>query len=186
MESKGVMGYEASLKKAWGIFRGHGKRRIKFLNDEYELDFSKKTVFSLSCDIEAKDYYKILMLHYLANENKVEDIKKDKWISFKELEGGKEYFPAFSKRAIGPLLKKYSDNPMAIFEWAKTLNAEKMDMGNAAISITALPKIKVGIVLWAKDEEFEAGCNMLFNESAKEIFPTEDIAVLGGIIASRA
>ena len=78
------MGYSVSLKKAWDAFREAKKAHVRFLNDEYEVDFSKKTVFSLSCNIEAKDYYKILILHYLANEGKAQDIEKDRWISFKE------------------------------------------------------------------------------------------------------
>ena len=178
------MGYEASLEKAWGVFgAGLGNRRIRFLGDEYEVDFSKKKILSLSRNIEAKDYYKILILHYLAAENKIGDTNKDRWISFKETEGGKEYFPAFRKRAIEPIIKKYGDNPALIFEGARPLSAEKMDAGSAAVSIEVFPGVKVGVVLWAKDDEFSADCNILFNETIKKILPTEDVAVLGGIVA---
>ncbi len=159
------MGYREALEKSWNSFKESEKMQVKFLNDEYEVDFSKKTIFSLSCNIEAKDYYKILILHYLANEDKVASIEGDAWISFKEMDGGKEYFSAFRKRAIEPIIRKYGD--------------DSKDM-----LIQAFPKIKVEIKVWAKDEEFEADCNMLFNESIKKILPTEDVAVLGGIIAS--
>jgi hypothetical protein len=138
----------------------------------------------VSCNTEAKDYYKILILHYLANEGKVSDIKGDKWVSFRELDGGEVYFPAFRKRAIEPILRKYGSNPRGIFERQHFLDTEELDIGNVAISIKAFPKIKVAIVIWAKDEEFEADCNMLFNEGITRILPTEDAAVLGGIVAS--
>ena len=178
------MGYEASLKKAWGAFgAGLRNRRIRFLGDEYEVDFSKKKILSLSRNIEAKDYYKILILHYLASENKIRDTEKDKWISFKELEGGKEYFPAFRKRTIEPILKKYGNDPALIFEGARPLGAEKMSAGSAAVSIEAFPGIRVGVVIWARDDDFSADCNILFNENIKKILPTEDVAVLGGIVA---
>lgn len=180
------MGYEVSLKKAWGAFKGsdEGKGYVKFLGDEYEIGFSQETVTSMSCNIEAKDYYKILILHYLANEDKVLDIETDDWKSFKEMEGGEAYFPAFRKRAIDPILRKYGDNPSAIFERVKALNAERIDTGTAGISIRVFPKVKVGIIVWAKDEEFGADCNMLFNRSINMIVPTEDVVVLSGIIAS--
>ena len=51
--------------------------------------------------------------------------------------------------------------------------------------MNAFPKVKAAIVLWEKDDEFDAECNMLFNSSVKKILPTEDVAVLGGLIASR-
>lgn len=178
------MGYSEALKKSWDAFGGPEKSRVRFLNDEYEVDFSNRKILSSSSNVEAKDYYKILILHYLANESKARDIEKDKWVSFKELEGGEIYFSAFRKRSIEPILRKYGDNPAGIFERKRSLDAEKMDTGDAAISVKVFPKVRVGIVLWAKDEEFSSDCNMLFNESIKVLLPTEDVAVLGGIIAS--
>jgi len=180
------MGYEAALKKAWDAVQDAGvsEQYLKFLNDEYEIDYAEKNIISMSCNIPAKDFYKLLMLHYIANENRVLRIRRDEWISFKDLDGGEAYFPAFKKRAIDPILRKYGDNPSNIFERARFLNADKIDTGTAGISINAFPKIKVAVILWAKDDEFPADCNMLFNPEIKDIFPTEDAAVLGGIAAA--
>ena len=180
------MGYEASLKKAWGELqkKEKDKYQIKFLNNQYEIDLTQKRIFSTSSNIEAKDYYKILILHYLANEGRVQSIENDGWSSFREMEGGKSYFPAFRKRAMKPIIKKYGDNPSLILEHSNSLNLEKIDTGTVGVSMKVFPKIKVGIVLWEKDEEFEADCNILFSKGTKEILPTEDVAVLGGIVAS--
>lgn len=179
------MGYEIALKKAWDVFQdiNTGERYIKFLNDEYEIDYAEKNIISMSCNVPAKDYYKLLILHYLANENRASKASEDNWVSFKELEGGEAYFPAFKKRAIDPILKKYGDNPSGILERLKLFNAKKIDAGTLGISISVFPKIKIAIILWAKDDEFSADCNMLFNPEIKHIFPTEDVAVLGGILA---
>ena len=180
------MGYEIALRKAWDAVQGIDIERgyLKFFNDEYEIDYTEKNIISMSCNVPAKDYYKLLMLHYIANENKVSKIGNDKWISFKEMDGGEAYFSAFRKRAIDPILRKYGDNPSSIFERARHFKAEKIDTGSAAISISVFPKIKIAVILWAKDDEFSAECNMLFNPEIKYIFPTEDVAVLGGITAS--
>ena len=62
--------------------------------------------------------------------------------------------------------------------------ASTADIGSAAISIRAFPKVKVGVVLYEKDEEFEADCRLLFNNSIKTLLSTEDVAVLGGVVAS--
>lgn len=180
------MGYEIALKKAWDAIGESGAREryVRFFNDEYEIDYTEKNIISMSCNASAKDYYKLLILHYIANENKVLKISEDNWISFKELEGGEVYFSAFKKRAIDPILRKYGVNPSGILERCSSFNAEKINSGTAGISISAFPKIKIAIILWARDEEFSADCNMLFNPEIKDILPTEDIAVLGGIIAS--
>lgn len=180
------MGYEIALKKAWEAVKGIDiqEEYLKFLNKEYEIDYIEEDIVSLSDNASAKDYYKLLILHYIANENKVLNIRNDRWISFKEMDGGEAYFPAFKKRAIVPILKKYGDSPSMIFEKARSFNADKIDTGSAGISINAFPKIKVAVILWAKDDEFSADCNMLFNRETREILPTEDVAVLGGITAS--
>ncbi|MFA5388288.1 MAG: DUF3786 domain-containing protein [Candidatus Omnitrophota bacterium] len=180
------MGYEAALQKAWESVLENGikDKYLKFFNDEYEVDYVGRNIVSMSCNAPAKDHYKLLILHYLANENKVSKSAGDAWISFKELEGGETYFPAFKKRAINPVLRKYGDRPLAIFDRAAAFNAERIDQGSAAISINAFQKVKVAVILWAKDEEFPADCNMLFNPEIMYIFPTEDTAVLGGITAS--
>lgn len=180
------MGYEVALKKAWDTVQDAGIKQqyIKFLNDEYEIDYAEKNIISMSCNAPAKDFYKLLLLHYIANENKVLRLRRDEWISFKDMDGGEAYFPAFKKRAIDPILRKYGNNPAGIFERIKSFNAEKIDTGTAAISISAFPKIKIAVILWAEDDEFSADCNMLFNPEIKDILPTEDVAVMGGIIAS--
>ena len=180
------MGYEIALKKAWdAVLKSGAKNRyIKFFNDEYEIDYNQVNIISLSCNSPAKDYYKLLILHYIANENKISKITSNNLISFKEFEGGEVYFSAFKKRAIDPIIRKYGDNPAAIFEKAGYLNAEKLEMDAYAISIGVFEKIKIAVIMRSKDDEFPADCNMLFNPEAKFILSTEDIAVLGGITAS--
>ncbi|MFH1578037.1 MAG: DUF3786 domain-containing protein [Candidatus Omnitrophota bacterium] len=181
------MGYQDSLRKAWDTLSPSRKDsgcRIKFLNNEYEVNLAKKTIISLSNAVKVKDYYKILILHYLASEEKVGQIQRGDWVSFKQMEAGEIYFPAFYKRAIEPILKKYGDNPPLIFKRINSFGATKIDMGTAALSIPVFPKVNIGIVLWEGDDQFDAGCNILFNHNTKIIFPTEDVAVLGGIVAS--
>jgi len=179
------MGYDVALKKAWDVLQGvnTGVGYIKFLNNEYEIDYAEKDIVSVSSNAPAKDYYKLLILHYLANENRVAKASDNNWISFKELDGGEAYFPAFKNRAIEPILKKYGDNPAGIYKRAGFFDAKKIDTGTAGISISAFPKIKIVVILWAKDDEFSSDCNMLFNPEIKDILPTEDVAVLGGITA---
>jgi hypothetical protein len=180
------MGYDTSIQKAWELLQNviDERRTVLFLNSKYEVNPWSRTINPVSGNFECLDHHKILLLHYLANEGKVLDIEGEEWISFNSLPGGRIYYPTFHKRAIMPILQKYGDSPDLILGCTRFLDTEKIDIGSAAISIRAFPKIKVGIILYEKDEEFEADCRMLFNDSIKTILSTEDVAVLGGTVAS--
>ena len=106
------------------------------------------------------------------------------WISFKELSSGEQYYPAFRKRAIEPIISKYGDNPGGIFSSIGRLPAVMAGGADAAIVLNVFEGVAVLIKLWRGDEEFGPEANMLFDKSIAEIFCTEDVAVLGGFIAA--
>ena len=43
---------------------------VKFLADEYSIDIKGRKIFSSSCNVPAKDFVSILLLHYLAQRLK--------------------------------------------------------------------------------------------------------------------
>ena len=43
----------------------------------------------------------------------------------------------------------------------------------------------MAVVIYEGDEEFSASANVLFDAAASNYLPTEDLAVLGGVLASR-
>lgn len=179
------MTYEAALHKAWQGLRQAGveKRRLKFLHHELEIDAGAEAIRVLSGEAAFRDYHEVLILHYLEGEGNVPDIDQDKWISFKELPGGEIYFSAFRKRAIEPLLQKFGGDVKALTGAAAFLEAEPIDYGTVGVAVRVFPRIRLGLVLWEADEEFPAECSILLNESVGHILPTEDIAVMAGIVA---
>jgi hypothetical protein len=64
------------------------------------------------------------------------------------------------------------------------MKAKKAAMGDVGYVIEALPKVPVTVTLWRADEEIPASANVLWDETVKYYLPTEDVAVLGGIVAS--
>ena len=148
------------------------------------LDCSLRSVLSLSCNVRAKDFTAILLLHYLAAKIKGLPAQSGEWISFKELSGGEQYYPAFRKRAIEPVIRKYGSNPAGIFDSISRLPAKKATGADAALILEAFDGVPALVKLWKGDEEFSPEANMLFDKSIAGIFCTEDVAVLAGIIAS--
>jgi len=180
------MGYEAALHKAWEEIEAVSPGKIKpvrFLADEYDIDCNNKRVLSLACNVPAKDHTAILVLHYAARRAKGLPELAGEWVSFRQLEGGQGYYPAFKKRVLDPILRKYGSNPQAIWNIDSRFKVQQADMADAAVSLDIFEGVPVLITLWKGDDEFGAEANVLFDRSIAEIFCTEDTIVMAGLLA---
>lgn len=180
------MGYEAAIKKAWDKAEdiyGRGDLSVRLLNDTYDISIKDKICRSVSKKSPAKDFLTILLLHYLISTAKNKFIPSGEWISFKEIEGGEFYYPAFREGAINPILKKFGDAPEKLLENSKRFKADKIDEGDVAIEITTFDDIKVKVILWKGDDEFGPEATILFDKNLTNIFETEDMAVFLRFIA---
>lgn len=183
------MGYEVALDKAWEELTGLACGKdlsVKFLGDEYNIDLKARKVISLSCNVPAKDFAGILILHYLARRIKGLPQLKNEWVSFKELSGIEGYGPAFKKRVVKPVIRKYGLSPKAIFSAGGGRLGLKQSSGaaDAGVVVDVFEGVPVLVELWAGDDEFGPEANMLFDRSIRDIFCIEDIVVLGGFVAS--
>lgn len=182
------MGYDAAIGKAWqqiAPLEGAGALEVKFLGETYTADPGSKVVFSRACNVHAKEYLAILILHYLASAFKRLPPLRGEWVSFKELPGGESYYSAFRKRAIEPLIRKYGAQPEGLIEAAQRLGGRPAREGDASITLEVFEGVPVLAVLWKGDEEFAPEASLLFDRSISEVFCTEDVAVLAGILAAR-
>jgi hypothetical protein len=191
--------YEAAISKAWEDL---GKRNpqevakmanipwdsengmftVIFIGVEYQISLSQRTVQGQGGD-DVYPFLAVLLLHYLVNVKALHP--QGKLISFRELEGGDVYYSAFCARAINPITESFGSKPQAIIEAGKRIGAELGDLGDISIIIHVFPKIPVTIILWEGDDEVPPSSNMLFDISIKEHLPTEDVAVIGGFVASK-
>ncbi len=180
------MGYEQAINNAWQVLEQSQQTDISitFINQMYQVDQEQRQIISPASQPPLDEHQQILLLHYLAAEAQVGEVNNDRWISFKELDGGEIYFPSFRKRSVDRILAKFGSRPDSIFTAMPRLNGKKMDQGTAAISFYPFAKIHMAVIIWAGDDEFPPECNILFNCSIKQILCTEDTAVLGGIVAS--
>lgn len=182
------MGYETAINKAWEDLSKLSFPRIlsvKFLADEYTIDFENKRVILLSCNTRALDFTAILIRHYLVSKLKGLPKLTNEWISFKELSGIEGYYSTFRKRTIEPIIRKYGNHPEGILGALERLPGKRVNQGDMGIVLEAFENVPALITLWRPDEEFGPEANILFDKSIIQIFCTEDIVVLGGIIASQ-
>ncbi|MCX5715224.1 MAG: DUF3786 domain-containing protein [Candidatus Omnitrophica bacterium] len=182
-----IMGYEVAINKAWEevfLYNIGKETAVKFLGDEYTLDPENKKVISLACNITAKDFYSILILHYLVQMAKGLPLLTGEWVSFKEMAGVEGYASAFRKRAIEPIIRKYGAHPEGILSVLDRLTGKKINQGDIGIVLEVFKGVPVLVTLWKADDEFGPEANMLFDRNIAKIFCIEDVVVLAGLVAS--
>jgi hypothetical protein len=191
--------YEAALSKAWESLLALDPKDVAkksgvsystkedafilpFLGEEYLVQRSKKVVLGPNGQ-EVFSFMAVLLIHYLAY---AKDIKPQKrLISFRELSGGDVYFSAFSRRAILPITNTFGSDEKMIRRVGERIGAFECNYGDVSFTIDVFPKVPVTIIMWIGDEEVACSSNMLFDASIKELLPTEDVAVIGGFVASK-
>ncbi len=180
------MEYQVALSKAWEDLEKctqNMQHSLSFLNDTYSVDLKKRAVFSESCNVGAKPFYSIIILHYLAKKETHLEAPTGEWMSFKELPGGQGYYPNFKKRVLGVILRKYKDQPDALLALSERFSTRKEELADSSIVLNVAQGVSVLINFWRGDDEFGPEANLLFDKNISKIFCTEDVVVLSEIIA---
>jgi hypothetical protein len=160
----------------------NGLFQVPFFGNIHDVRWPAATVSRVSG--EAADIAtRILLLHYLLTADGTPLAAE--WIAFRNLPGGLGYDAAFQGRANLRLARAFGDNRPAFEAAGKSAGGERLTFGDASFSFRVLPRVWLAVVLHLTDEEFPASANVLFDASASHYLPTEDLAVLGGILAGR-
>ncbi len=149
---------------------------VKFLGEEYTLKPQERAIM-INGEKPFYDLFKIgIILHYMVHAK--DKPIANKLISFRELWGGNEYYPAFTNRVLTPLTEYFCDKPKLLMEAGFALGGVKVDKGEYGISIPILPRVPITVLLWTGDDEVEASGNLLFDGSANEYMETEGLVWL--------
>jgi len=125
----------------------------------------------------------ILTLHYLITADGAP--MANHWVAFRELPGGMGYAPAFEGRANNRLKRAFGRDAEGFHRAARALGGELLSFGDVSYMFRIFPKLWLAVVLHLADEEFGASASVLFDGAASHYLPTEDIAVIGGMLAGR-
>ena len=180
------MEYQIALNMAWDELEKTTKTTrfsLPFLNDTYSIDCEKREVFSASCNVPAKPFYSIIILHYLAKKESQLEAPSGEWMLFKELPGGPGYYVNFKKRVLGVILKKYAQNPDELSKLSERFSTREEKLADISIVLNVAEALSVLINFWRGDDEFGPEANLLFDRNISKILCTEDIVVLSEIIA---
>jgi len=155
---------------------------VRFWGRDYVVRCPEISVEEVETGQEPPIAVKILVLHYLINADGARPA--DSWVAFRELPGGRVYDAAFRRRANLRLIQFGSDLDGFVAA-AEALGGTRLTYGDASFLFPMFPRLRLAAVLYLADEEFPASANVLFDAAASHYLPTEDLAVLGGMLAGR-
>ncbi len=153
---------------------------LPYLNRQYFVHHRTGEVKSLLDGQGVSIQQQILFLHYLAQARGTE--LQGKWITFKELPGGQIYIEPYQNRTTKPFLKYFGQKQEKFVELAAALEGKASSFGDVSMVLRPFPRIPILFVLWEGDEEFPPSTNILYDASAPDYLPTEDYALLPGLI----
>lgn len=165
-----------------------GRCGAEYTPDRFELAyFGKRCAVTLpGCDFSLPDLSlgeKILILHYLISQGPVEENPPQ--ATFESLRGGMFYFQTFKKRGPDRVLADFGNKPQALRRIAAYCGWAESSTGEFSIIIPALPLIDLTVAFYAGDDEFPPEVKFLFRRDITSFLPLEDVAALGGFVATR-
>jgi hypothetical protein len=149
---------------------------IGYLNQPYHIMITNCKILLEEGGTEAPLRDKILILHYFTGAKGT--AATGKLIAYKQLPGGVSYFPAFSQRAIAPLVKNFGKSLELLMKTAAKLGGHEADHGDISVTVSAFPYVPITLVLWRGDEEVAPNGNVLFDANISDYLSTEDVTVL--------
>ncbi len=149
---------------------------IQYLNQSYQIILPGIEISLADSGEKVPIRDKVLILHYLTLAKGTP--LANRLITYKELPGGANYFPTFSKRTIKPLLDYFGKEPRLLVAAAEKLDGHKADYGDVAVTINPFSRVPITIVLWQGDDEFAPQWSIMFDATISDYLSTEDITVL--------
>jgi hypothetical protein len=103
----------------------------------------------------------------------------------KDLPGGETFFRGPHELSRRPIIKRFGRDPEAFHEAALCLGGQRLDMGDGAFRLQALPRVPLDYILWAEDEEFPARLTIVFDATVSEHLPLDVIWALVNLTTRR-
>ena len=173
-----VKGNHKVLAEASGAYYDSESNTVEsiYMGRRYLIHCADCDISPIGHSFHVSDMEQTLILHNLltATGRKL----SGRLVSFRDLpKGGENYYSAFEKRCIIPLLKTFGHEPERIYKALSVIPGEKSTYGDASVCIQVLPCFPVTYVIWGTDEEFPASASVLFDAFSTDYLPVEDIAI---------
>jgi hypothetical protein len=122
----------------------------------------------------------ILVLHYLLCESPI--VLTGELISFRGLPGGQFYWQPFLSRTTRPLVGRIGNDLERLRTNLQRFDWEQVPMGDFGARVHVIGKLDMTLIYYQGDNEFPPTADLLFDACIKQVFVTEDVAVLASRI----
>jgi len=143
-------------------------------------NFSVDSKGNLSSDIHMHPWITIPILSYILNCKGAP--VTGKWVPFRELEGGKDWYRLFGQRCEKPL-KKVADTYTDLFnDMLHIFNGRQVEdhyQSDISLVLHPLPLVPILICYWKPEDRLESSLNMFFDSTAENNLNIESIYALG-------
>ncbi len=127
--------------------------------------------------------WRLIILNHLARADNAP--LKGNFITFKELDGGYIFNPAYHKMTIIPIINNLSSEPVERIKGACSALGGRIIKGADVCAVfDFLPRFPVTLKIWLSDAEMSGSANILFDAAANHYLHTEDIAVAASLIVT--
>ena len=159
-----------------------GRIALRCLGRDYVVGYPGGEVVTAAGE-PVDEHLAILLLLYLTEAGG--GLLEDHWIAFEQISGGAGYISSFRGRVVAPLLRTFGQRPEALLEVAAGLDGSRLDMGDAAVALAALPRVPIAFVLWCGDDEFTPSASVVFDASVEGYLDAEAVTVLAELATRR-
>ena len=128
------------------------------------------------------EYSSILLLRYLLDGHSAQS--SGKFLAYQEMPWGEVYFAQFRGRCILRLAFGFGHDPDRFSRACEALGGTPVPIADRAFEIPFLEELRVRLLLWEGDEEFQPSAQILFSDNFPLAFSAEDMAVVGDVLIS--
>lgn len=161
-------------EKERGVFE------LPCLSHSFQVSYPEGLVESAGGAAPPKHALALVILHYLVHADGHR--MADSWVAFRELPDGLVYHSAVQRRVEPPLLAAYGTRMDRFCAAARAAGGRPISFGDAAFMFDVLPRVRMAVILHRGDEEFPPAARVLYDGAAGHYLPTEDLAILGGML----
>jgi hypothetical protein len=165
----------AAAKRVGAEFSG-GKLTLKVLGKDFSVDVRG----NLSADIHINPWVAVPFLSYVLYGKGL--AVSGNWVSFRELQGGKERYALFQKRCEQSM-KRVADIYTDLFDDMVHLfsgkQVEKQFESDISVVLHPLPAVPIMICYWLPEDGLESSLNVFFDETADKNLDIGSVFSLG-------
>ena len=177
-----------------GAEYGDGRFTLRFLNRTFSISYPEGYVKEADADKTPPVWLQLTLLHYLTHASGVlpatfhcptDSLRGDEWIVYRQLPGALSAGSVFQRTVINPLVNGFGQDIEGFKQACQSLGGTYLSgSGDAAFTFAALPRLPMAVVLYLGEEGLPPSVNVLFDATASEYLPTEDLILIGEYLSA--